>query len=241
MSELDETIFFTHIPKTGGTSLSRTLFRKTFSDEEIYRPKGYWAMLSDQCSFQYLGGHRPYGVHRLSADASIPRYYTMLRDPVERAISFYYECLWPRGGKKVADHPEHATAWRHDLVEFYRIPRFRNVQARMLAGLWANILGRYISLDHMGMGTVVTSAAKRRLKEKYVAFGITERFEESRQWIAASLGVDVSPTENKHKTNPDRPTADDLSAAQRDALRRLNRLDIELYDFACELFERERE
>lgn len=132
-----ETIFFTHLPKTGGTSLEKTLFRKVFSTEEIYQPRGYWAMLSDQRSFRYLGGHRPYGVHLLSTQVSSPRYYTMLRDPVERAISFYYECLWPRGNKKVADHPEHATAWRHDLVDFYRISRFRNVQARMLAGLCA--------------------------------------------------------------------------------------------------------
>jgi len=64
-----------------------------------------------------------------------PRYYTMLWNSVGRAISCRYECLWPRDGKKVADHPEHATAWRHDLMDFYRIPRFQNVQARMLAGV----------------------------------------------------------------------------------------------------------
>jgi hypothetical protein len=234
-----KTIFFTHIPKTGGTSLEKTLFRRVLSAEGVYQPKGYWELITDRRSFRYLGGHRPYGMHRLS-EVSNPRYYTVLRDPVERAISFYYECLWPRGDKKVADHPEHATAWKHDLVAFYQIPRFRNVQARMLAGLWAEILGRYISLDRVGIGRLVTTMAKRHLKEKYVAFGITERFEESRQWMATTLGADVPPIKNKHKTNPDRPTASDLSASQRAALRRLNRLDVEVYEFACHLFEQKR-
>ena len=230
-------VFFTHIPKTGGTSLRKTLFQKVFSEKEMYQPRGYRALLFERSSFEYLGGHRPYGVHRLSTESDAPRYYTMLRDPVERAISFYYECLWPRGDKKVADHPEHATAWRHDLVEFYRIPRFQNVQARMLAGVWADLLGRYVSLDRIGIGAAVASAAKRHLRNQYEAFGITEEFEESRQRIASTLGHDPPPLEKKHKTNPDRPTADDLSTSERRALRRLNRLDADVYDFARELFD----
>jgi hypothetical protein len=161
----------------------------------------------------------------------------MLRDPVERAISFYYECLWPRDGKKVADHPEHPTAWKYDLVDFYRIPRFRNVQARMLAGICATYIGRYISLDQMGVGSIVVSAAKRHLWDDYEAFGITERFEKSQQWMAATLGRDVPPIQQKHKTNPERPTADDLTVDQRAELRRLNRLDVKVYEFACDLFE----
>jgi len=232
-----ETVFFTHIPKTGGTSLQKTFFRQIFSPEEVYQPKGYWDLFSGQRSFRFLGGHRSYGVHRLSAVTGTPRYFTMLRDPVERAISFYYECLWPRGNKKVADHPEHATAWRHDLVEFYRIPRFRNVQARMLAGVWAGLLGRYVSLDRTGIGGAVVSAAKKHLTNEYEAFGITERFEESRQWMASTLGYDPPPLEKKHKTNPDRPTANDLSTSERRALRQLNRLDVDVYDFARELFD----
>jgi hypothetical protein len=236
VSDQEGAIFFTHIPKTGGTTLDRTLFRTGLDREEIRRPRGYRDLLFNQESFRYLPGHHPYGIHRWSS-MSDARYYTMLRDPVERAISFYYECLWPRDGKKVADHPEHPTAWRHDLVEFYQIPRFQNVQARMLAGLWADYLGRYVSIDRMGMGAFVVSAAKRHLEEKYEGFGVTERFEKSRQWMASTLGCNVPPIRKKHKTNPERPTAEDLTDSQRDALRRLNRLDVEVYKFACDLFE----
>jgi hypothetical protein len=146
--------------------------------------------------------------------------------------------LWPRGEKKVADHPEHPTAWRHDLVEFYQIPRFQNVQARMLAGIWADYLGRYVSIDRMGMRALVVSSAKRHLEDRYEAFGITEHFERSRQWMASTLDCDVPSIQEKYKSNPERPTAEDLSDSQRDALRRLNRLDVEVYEFACDLFEK---
>jgi len=237
MSEGREAIFFTHIPKTGGTSLDRTLFRRGVDGEEIRRPKGYRDLLFNRRSFRYLTGHHAYGIHRLSSMPDAPRYYTMIRDPVERAISFYYECLWPRDGKKVADYPEHPTAWTYDLVNFYQIPRFRNVQARMIAGIWADYTGRYISVDQGGVRSWVLSEAKRHLKDEYVAFGLTERFEKSRQWMADTLGWDAIPPQEKHKTNPDRPTVDDLSSSERSALHRLNRLDVQLYEFACELFE----
>jgi len=112
-----------------------------------------------------MPGHLPYGIHRFVSGEGQPRYYTMLRDPVERAISFYYECLWPRGDKKVADHPEHATAWKHDLIDFYQIPRFRNVQTRMIAGTWANYFGQYVAFDRIGLGKMVLSIAKTHLKK----------------------------------------------------------------------------
>jgi hypothetical protein len=96
-------IFFTHIPKIGGTRLDRTLFRETVPDADVFQPRGFRDLLTSNRSFAYLPGHRPYGIYRLSTMSEEPRYCTMLRDPVERAISFHCECLWPRGNKKVAE------------------------------------------------------------------------------------------------------------------------------------------
>lgn len=234
-------VCFTHIPKTAGTSLDQTLFRPIFREEEVWNPKGGRELLFSRRSCAYVPGHNPFGVHRFVSGQKTPLYYTILRNPIERAISFYYECLWPRGEKKVADHSEHPTAWEHDLVDFYHIPRFRNVQTRMVAGLWATRIGRYIAPDQIGVGKMVLSAAKRHLENEYRAFGLTERFRASRRWIADTLEKELDPIEKKYKSNPQRPTVEDLSSTERDALRRLNRLDVEFYEYACNLFEKERD
>jgi hypothetical protein len=156
---------------------------------------------------------------------------------VERIISFYYECLWPRPYEKVSQHPEHARAWKHGLVDFCRIYRFRNVQTKMLAGLLPDYLGRHMSVDVPGIRDVVLSAAKRHLESKYAAFGLTEHFEESRAWISHTLGWDIKPKQRRRAAYPDRPSAEDLNDDDRATLRHLNRLDIELYAFASDLFD----
>jgi hypothetical protein len=136
----------------------------------------------------------------------------------------------------VSQHPEHARAWENGLVDFCRIYRFRNVQTKMLAGVLPDYVGRYMSVDVPGVREVVLSAAKRHLRDAYAAFGLTERFQEGRDWISNELGWDVEPTQCRRAAYPDRPTAEDLSGDERATLRRLNGLDVELYAFAADLF-----
>lgn len=161
----------------------------------------------------------------------------MLRDPVERVISFYYECLWPRPFEKVSQHPEHARAWRLDLVDFCRLYRFRNVQTKMLAGIFPHYVGKFVSVDIPGVRDAILSAAKRHLKESYAAFGLTECFEESRSWISKELEWDISPIERRRAAYPDRPKSADLGDRTVRRLHELNALDLELYQFASDLFE----
>lgn len=230
-------IFFTHIPKTGGSSLQVSLVEANLEAKEIYSPQGYRDLLTNSTSFQCLVGHHPYGIHRFNSATEKPIYFTMLRDPVERVISFYYECLWPRPFEKVSKHPEHARAWESDLIDFCRMYRFRNVQTRMVAGMLPTRLGKYMSVDISVARDRILTAAKRHLEQNYIAFGITERFEESRTWISKSLDWEVSPIEERRAAYPDRPSKDDLPVQTVESLRNLNALDIELYEFATRRFE----
>jgi hypothetical protein len=107
----------------------------------------------------------------------------------------------------------------------------------MTAGIAADRLGRFVDLNEGNwVGQVVLHIATRNLRTAYTGIGLTERFEETARRFAARLGFTYEPRENKSKVVPDRPEADDLSSAQRDALRRTNRLDVELYEVARTIF-----
>lgn len=234
----DRPIFFTHIPKTAGTSLHKSVFAPNYRASDMRSPRGVRSLLADRSSFRYMHGHIPYGYHRFFSTPRQPLYFVVLRDPIERAISHYYNILHPRGDKEVPDHPDFEVAKARDLVEFYQLPRFQNVQTRIVAGIAANYVGKFFSLNRVGK--IVLRLAKRNLRTAYAGVGVTEQFEETKRRFASRIGGATRTLNERPKIVPDRPTADDLSVSQRDALRHLNRLDVELYDYACKLFERGR-
>lgn len=86
----DRVIFFTHIPKTAGTSIHKSVFVPNVSDAQRRSPRGVRELLMNRSSFQYMGGHMPYGYHRFVPQAKSPLYFVVLRNPIERAISHYY-------------------------------------------------------------------------------------------------------------------------------------------------------
>jgi hypothetical protein len=82
------TFFLTHVPKTAGTSMRKAVFEPRVSESDIYSFSGIRRALSSRVEFDLLTGHHPYGVHKLYA-VNTPRYFVMLRDPIDRAIYQY--------------------------------------------------------------------------------------------------------------------------------------------------------
>jgi hypothetical protein len=108
----------------------------------------------------------------------------------------------------------------------------------IVAGIAADYVGKFFSLNRVGK--IVLCLARRNLRTAYAGVGVTEQFEETKRRFASRIGGATRTLNERPKVVPDRPTAKDLSVSQRDALRHLNRLDVELYDYACKLFERGR-
>src|SRR5262245_34850495 len=114
-SQQTRAVIFLHLPKTGGTTLSAILERQYRPDQvlpirgDVRSNRG--DMVFDVlrsvpqeriASLRLVSGHIPYGMHELLPAPSL--YITLLRDPVQRALSQYRHVLRDR------------THYLHDLV-----------------------------------------------------------------------------------------------------------------------------
>jgi hypothetical protein len=227
---MDPCTVYLHVPKTGGQTLISSLRLSYGRDATIQlsaldKPlKQTIGAISQErlATARLVIGHLPYGVHAYLPN--VCEYVTLLRDPVARVHSLYKFVL------RAVDHPlyEQVRDEKLSLRDFVGsdidATQTRNGQTRQLAG---------DPNEPPDRGSL--EAAKRNLST-FAAIGLTEKFNESfvhfrrtlRLRIPAYATRNVSPTV---KAEPER----DVDELIRDA----NQLDIELYDFACELFEQQ--
>ncbi|MFZ0976818.1 MAG: sulfotransferase family 2 domain-containing protein, partial [Solirubrobacteraceae bacterium] len=108
-------VIFLHIPRTGGTTLTR-IARRHFRPDQIYvidstEPARSAAALSSLPSFAHdrvslIAGHASFGVHRHVGGG---RYFTLIRHPVDRVFSHY------RYAQQRFEHPMHELALKMSL------------------------------------------------------------------------------------------------------------------------------
>ncbi|PEN12821.1 hypothetical protein CRI94_12510 [Longibacter salinarum] len=228
---------FTHIPKTAGTSFFRRVFHPNVEPNEILSQT---SLLSFRRSLRpdhrVVTGHRAFGLHRLTRRPC--RYVTMLRQPVDRAISAYHFIL--QCDPALCEHTLYDIARRNSISDFYSMPRFQNEMTQMLAGMEYELMRRYIGQPWFEKRML--DRAKYNLEHRYIAFGIKEEFATSAAHVSRALGFPADPpadeTGRRHKQTRARPTINGLSEQTRRTLIESHQLDMELYEFACELFQR---
>ncbi len=228
----NETVIYLHIPKTAGTTLHRIIDRQYQAEEShfIHRHdvgiEEFKALSPERrARIRMLRGHIPFGLHRY-----IPwpaTYITMLRDPIERLISYYFF---------VRRCPEH---YLHDyaLAQGMTLRRYvesrvslatDNFQTRIISGAWTNV----------GYGECNESTlalAKRNLAQHFAVVGLAERFDETLLLLKRRFGWgDVFYT--RRNVTEGRPRQESLPAQTLAVLRQHNRLDLELYRYAEALF-----
>jgi hypothetical protein len=236
----DRTAIFLHIGKTAGWTLRQILYRNVPRRQvmrvrpPMNRPRGFlnddplrvYAALpeAERARPRLLVSHMIFGIHE-----SVPRestYFTMLREPVARALSQYRHVL------RRPEHRLHAEAAAGELtLERYVTGgvalEMDNGQTRALAGDVETPFGQCTP--------EMLARAKHNLDQHFAVAGVTERFDE----MLVALGHEFGWRNLFYVRANAAPEGQrvPVSEADREMIRTQNALDCELYRHVVERFD----
>lgn len=168
----NETVVFVHIPKAGGSTFHQILYRaykkkrsKTHHLSENQSIHDGICHSDEWDSLEMVKGHMPYGIHTYLPNPTA--YITLLRNPIERLISYYYYV------KSHDDNRHYTISNSMSMGAFFEAEFLpRHAMTRRLAG-YSETDGSFDDDPHAGL-----ALAKQNLA-KFAVVGLVERFDES--------------------------------------------------------------
>lgn len=218
-------VIFTHVPKTGGTTLDhifgaaaavtgkkkrRLRMKSTASGPRHARDQhllDFETVPQEELTgADYLTGHFQFGIHRRLQRQFL--YVTLVRDPVARLLSNIRFGI--DHGKWSRDTPIESIFAAGRLID--------NIQTRQLAG---------VANREAPCTAETLTAARDNLRRHYAVAGVTERFDETLRTLITLLGwPDIAYTDRQVSTTAANP---ELEARVRIAAERFSSFDMELY------------
>ncbi len=246
----DRPVYFLHIPKAAGTSF-RVLLENAFHIDEICPAYDFFSLTripeEQLARYRLFRGHLGYNLIHYLPDR--PFTLTLLRDPVERAIS-HFEYI-----RRDPGHPlyQRINKGNLDLRGFVNDPELRweieNRQIRMLGqNLPGNVLRRlaresgtpadFQKAFNAARGQEDPEKTLERATNRLGAMefvGLTERFADSVRLAACQLGLRAPADLPALNTGiSGRPT---LSAETRELIEATTALETALYRHAASIFQ----
>jgi hypothetical protein len=244
------TVLFLHIPKAAGSTLS-TIIQRQYQPEAVYKSYGtvipaavrgkltalesaryrYARLealpLTERARIKLFIGHEGFGFHQLFSPPTT--YITLLRDPIERVISHYYYARSHPGNRLYKTIVSNEMSLAQFVASGLSV-EVDNGQTKYLAGLETPYLheGEY--------GADLLAQAKQNLREHFSVVGLTEEFDASLLLLKRTLGWKI-PLYARVNVTQKRPFAEQISPATLVHIKKQNYLDLELYQFARQLFE----
>jgi Wzt C-terminal domain len=218
-------VVFDHLPKTAGTSVNRWLIEAlgdgNVSDvvtglhrSAIYRYGGQYCLITGHLDF-------------INAEGLDPRwqYTTILRDPVDRALSWLYYVL------------KHYTAYTLPGI-YEACSQFVKSDGEIIAeAIYPSISNLYTShfCKILGYGNEDDSVRLKNAQsalDQYDLVGIFEDYQGYSKLLSRLLNLTHVPPVRHFNRTEGRPSLNETSKALRTALENLNNLDFELY-YGC--------
>lgn len=232
-------LIFIHVPKTAGTTCHNIL-RREYRFCQHYQIDGgavresleAFMRLSDKerRAIRILRGHHHFGMHEyLYGDTT---YITMLRNPVDRMISFYFY-IKRLPSHYLYDRVAGGNMSLHDFVGSGITGELDNEQVRLLSGHDSDLPYGCISKDHL-------ITAKSNVENYFSAVGLQERFDETLLLWRKTLHWLLPPYYQPQNVTHKRQKVAETPKAVIDTIREVNQFDIQLYEWAEARFEAQR-
>ena len=231
LEEMSRHLIFLHIAKNGGLTV-RSILDRMYPEERVFtvRVRNNNILDTDEFlalsprqkeSLLLLQGHMDFGLHTHFPGTS--EYFSFLRRPEDRLSSFYYY---------VRSRPQHRLYDRivpndlsfYDFVTTVKDSDLNNCQIRKVSGLDD-------TEDNM------LEKALENTEKHFSFVGFQERFDESLIILKQIYGWGV-PYYRKQNITKKRKSIDQLDKRTMQAIKELNRGDIELYDRMMVKFEK---
>jgi hypothetical protein len=225
------TIFFLHTPKTAGRTLIDYL-RGVYGPEQSYFVSGLYDLVrfsvlppDNVRDLRLISGHFNFGFHEpLFSDFT---YFTLLREPIDRIVSFYY---YRKRSPQESDYRE-INEKKISLEQYVLSGMAKETDN----GMVRRISGAGMKTTFGECTEEMLEQAKRNVENCFAVVGLQEMFPESLALLQRTFGWHEVPYKDSNIT-PDRPARDALPAETVQLIGKYNRLDQELYQWARERF-----